>query len=334
MNGTEIHNRFEVVLRRASDGQVKQRVQAFNVVCDTLWERLASAFSGENESRGGDHFRYILYGSGTGTPSVSDTDLFSREGGKALSLQDGRAFTCIFDAETHTAAFTGRILLGAGEAVGVTVTEVGIGYDERHPVTHAMLEDMNGNPMPVSKTELDELEITATVYVHFAERYNGCDFYLPEWDDPFTAQPFSAEGGLAAWLCGVLRETEDTESTEKPCCYLRASAEEPETVRTEDLSARPDFVTASEVSFSASDRTLRASFLVPPLKCNIEGGIRYFSLYSFAGTDPETGEAVYVPAFVLPQTEGSGRGVLFKDEHHYLLYDAAVSFRDGGGMTE
>ena len=72
-------------------------------------------------------------------------------------------------------------MLQAEDAVGETITEVGIGYDSSHCVTHALLEDMNGNPVSIEKTAADVIKIYATVYVHFGAGgwYNGSIVVAP-----------------------------------------------------------------------------------------------------------------------------------------------------------
>lgn len=155
-----IHNRFDVEVIDAFTGEVKQKARAFNLICDALWTRLLS-------TRGDawmptPYFSYILFGSGSGTPSASDTALFTRLGAKSVSTSMTQA------VETGVISRQGVITLNADEYVGATLTEVGIGYDSTNIVTHALLEDMNGNPISIEKSDTDVIIIYATIYVHFS----------------------------------------------------------------------------------------------------------------------------------------------------------------------
>ena len=320
---TAFHNRFDITLTDAESGAVRCRARAFNLVCEALWERLSC--DGTEDALGGDYFRYIVYGSGSGTPYSSDTRLFSREGAAELREENGRIFTCSVDPETNTAAVSGHIRLGMSDAVGVTITEVGIGYDEIHVVNHAMLEDMNGNPLSVTKTDTDILDITATVFLHFPANEEGTSrFLLPQSGEDVL------RGGLIMWLAGAFRETEMSCAEGLPCRYLLASAEAPEAVPIPVTSGLPaNAGEAQALSFSAEDRKYRVSFRFPGNSGNIAGGIRYLALCSrMPGAEEGSGD-VLVPELVFPYTGENGREPIQKDEEHLLFFDAALSFSDG-----
>ena len=154
-----IHNRFDIEVIDAKTGQAKQKAYAENVICDTLWTKMFTA-SGSN------YFQYIHYGTGSGTPSSSDTALFtylgygtpstSNDAYDEMHLQDGYF------------SFTRKIQLREMTAVGSTLTEVGIAYGTSSGlVTHAMLKDMNGNAISIAKTSTDIINIYGTVFVHW-----------------------------------------------------------------------------------------------------------------------------------------------------------------------
>ena len=167
-----IHNRFDIEVRDAATGELKQKAQAFNLICEALWDRLLATGSNNAWSPQG-YFDSICFGSGSGTPSASDTTLFTRLGSKSASnftLHDG-----VDQIAAGLVYAQANIRLNAEEYVGDTLTEVGIGYDGTHIVTHALLQDMNGNPISIEKTATDVIDIYATVYVHFPAGgwYNG-----------------------------------------------------------------------------------------------------------------------------------------------------------------
>ena len=148
-----IHNRFDIEVRDGKTGELKQQAQALNVICNALWTRL---FAPAN------YFNYIVYGSGSGTPAATDTELFTKIGGVS-------AGTPVESLDYPNGVYSLRKQMQIDEttAVGETITEVGIGYDATHIVTHAMLQDMNGNPITIEKTDTDIITFYATVYVHF-----------------------------------------------------------------------------------------------------------------------------------------------------------------------
>ena len=148
-----IHNRFDIEVRDAKTNELKQRAQAFNVICNGLWSNFTNGY-----------FNYIVYSNGTGTPSTSDTTMFGTWTGVSATDHEVK-----YDVESGVAYRTRKIVLNETTANGMTITEVGIAYDNRagYLCTHAMLEDMNGNPISITKTNTDILTIYATVYVHW-----------------------------------------------------------------------------------------------------------------------------------------------------------------------
>lgn len=153
-----IHNRFNIEVVDVKTGKIKQEAIAYNTICNTLWSRLSAKKS---------YFGAIHYGSGTGTPSAADTSLFSFIGAGKVSFYPVKDIN--FDPVMGVFSARNSIQLTAGTAVGKTITEVGIGYSEASNslCTHAMLKDMNGNPISIEKTDTDVINIYATVYVHF-----------------------------------------------------------------------------------------------------------------------------------------------------------------------
>ena len=166
-----IHNRFDIEVRDAATGELKQRARAYNLICDTFWDRLLPDQTG-TEWTSSEYFNYVLFGGGSGTPSASDTQLFEKIGSK-----NAFAGTTTYSADYNTGVYYRQtvVTLQAEEYVGETLTEVGIAYDDTHIVTHALLQDMNGNPISIEKTDTDVIKIYAIVFVHFLAGgwYNG-----------------------------------------------------------------------------------------------------------------------------------------------------------------
>lgn len=169
-----IHNRFDIEVIDAASGRVRQAARAFNVICDTAWDRIFALNNGS--WRPANYFTNIHFGSGSGTPSASDTALFSQ-----LGYKDASGYSTTDEIPSGLYYIQASITLQPEEYVGDTLTEVGLGYDATHIATHAMLEDMNGNPISITKTATDLIKIYGTVYVHFPAGgwYNGAITVCP-----------------------------------------------------------------------------------------------------------------------------------------------------------
>lgn len=149
-----IHNRFDIEVYDASTGKLKQKAQAFNVVCENLWKYFS----------GGGWFNYIAYGNGDGTPSSSDTSLFGTK--KYATLSDVEA---VVEVKDGVAWRTRSVTLDETVSQYFTIREIGLSYDDAdgYLCTHAMLQDMNGNPISIYKTSTDIITFYATVFVHW-----------------------------------------------------------------------------------------------------------------------------------------------------------------------
>jgi len=151
---TSIHNRFDIYKTNIETGETKQIAFAENIVLDQMWSRLANRAA---------YFVNIHYGTGTGTPTASRTSLFTHLGTKA-------AVDDLLTKTVPTASWRRKIVLNPEENVGAVITEIGVAYDSGTGslVTHAMLMDMNGNPISITKTALDVLTIYATIFITFS----------------------------------------------------------------------------------------------------------------------------------------------------------------------
>lgn len=149
-----MHNRFDIEVIDARTGEIKQRAQAENVMLNNFFAALGNRY-----------FNYIHLGSGSGTPAVSDTQLFNYEGYCDLGNME-----FVADTPNGVAYMRKYGTLLETAYVGVTFTEIGIAQSTSSGlVTHAMLEDMNGNPVSITKTDTDILNIYATVYAHWSQ---------------------------------------------------------------------------------------------------------------------------------------------------------------------
>lgn len=168
-----IHNRFDFEVVDARTGEVKQRAQAFNVLCVGYFNHIFGNVSS------------ILYGSGSGTPATSDTALFHYEG----TASDAATYSPydITDRSRESEGIWVRRIkrtIPNTDAVGVNITEVGFGTTTAGwLLTHAMLQDMNGNPISIHKTDTDIINIICSLYLHYSGQNSDITVYNEyTWD--------------------------------------------------------------------------------------------------------------------------------------------------------
>ena len=149
-----IHNRFDIEVRNALTGELTQEATAFNIVLNQMWTQLVNFLSYHNN---------IHFGTGTGTLAPARTALFTWLGQKASTNE-----TII--RAIPVSVWTKRIVINPEEFVGQTIREVAIGHSTAASslVTHALLRDAEGNPISITKTNLDIVTIYATVFVTFS----------------------------------------------------------------------------------------------------------------------------------------------------------------------
>jgi len=149
-----LHNRFDVEVRDALSGELKQQAKAYNIVLDQMWTRLCA---------GNAYFVNIHFGTGTGALAVTRTSLFTHLGTRAATDDTlVRAFP--------NSSWRRRIVLNPEEFVGASLSEVGVAFGTGTTtiVTHALLEDAAGNPITILKTSVDVVTIFATIFVTFS----------------------------------------------------------------------------------------------------------------------------------------------------------------------
>jgi len=150
----KVHNRFDIEVRDAKTGELKQRAYAENIILTAFWAKLLQYDSA--------YFNYIHLGSGSGTLAASRTSLFTFTVAKAVANP-----SYVVNEVAGWASMRKSIQLLENEFVDTTFTEVGIGSGSGSTtlMTHAMLKDMNGNPVSLLKSANDLLNVYATVYV-------------------------------------------------------------------------------------------------------------------------------------------------------------------------
>lgn len=136
------------------DGKLKDKAYAYNLVTNNLWKQFFSSSCAP--------FLRIHIGTGSGTPSTADRLLFN-----FLAAADTSRKSINYAYPTSTAVYTATFPASAS-SVG-TLTEVGFSRagsnTDKLLTTHAMLQDSEGNPITINKTDTDTLIVTATVHV-------------------------------------------------------------------------------------------------------------------------------------------------------------------------
>ena len=154
IQNVSIHNKFDIEVRDAITGELKQEVTAYNIVLNAMWTRLVNFNS---------YFTNIHFGTGNGSLDPTRTTLFTWLGQKAATNTE-------VIKELPVSRWRRKIVLNPEEFVGQNLTEVGIAYgtDSSNLVTHAMLKDAEGNTISILKTATDVVTIFATVFVTFS----------------------------------------------------------------------------------------------------------------------------------------------------------------------
>lgn len=136
------------------DGKLKEKAYAYNLVTNQFWKDAFKTTTGWNP------FKCMRLGTGTGTPSVSDTALF-----KSLVEVRTTVKSVQYAYPTSVATITATFPANAS-AIGV-ITEVGFSKGNYSPYlqTHALLQDSEGNPITINKTDTDTIIVTAKVHV-------------------------------------------------------------------------------------------------------------------------------------------------------------------------
>lgn len=184
----KLHNRFDVEVSDAKTGAIRQKAYAENIVLNALWNRIMVDA----------YFTNIQFGSGTGTMDATRTSLFTFIGTKQSS---GTKYA--FSRDEGWMSVRRSIQLLEYEYIGQTLREVGIAYgsSSSNLVTHALLKDMNGNQVSITKTNVDVITIYATVYVRIPSDgwSNGKIQILPS---P-TPKDYGVFSSTIRWLFGL-----------------------------------------------------------------------------------------------------------------------------------
>lgn len=165
-----IANRYHVLLV-GPEGEIKQESISHNTVCQNM-------FSNDADYNGWGlwNLRNLQFGSGTGTPAISDTTLFKQLWGVAIQKVS-------HELKYPTSTIHMTFEVPANSSYVGTITELGLG-DRAHLMTHALLSDAEGQPISIDKTDIDKLivdvdlfiTVTASEPIHLPDSVQNMDF--------------------------------------------------------------------------------------------------------------------------------------------------------------
>lgn len=176
-SGISISGKYDLMLRNTKTGEVKE-YHTHNVITTSgIANLLTTARRGSMWGGDGASVSGVRCGTGTGSPSPSDTGLF-HEVWSALypndnSVQLVDVSSRFSDDSRQVREVTFAIVVPAKAAYTGELTELGLGigwhdsnyYRDLGLFTHALFLDAEGNPITITKTDIDELTITVTLSV-------------------------------------------------------------------------------------------------------------------------------------------------------------------------
>lgn len=176
----KLHNRFDIEIRDSKTGELKQKAYAENIILNQAWARILRT---ELNYLKKDWFARINFGTGTGTIDATRTAMFSQ-----LGYKD--AANALWGANYAEGWYSLRqqISILETEYNGSVLTEVGIGNETL--CTHALIKDMNGNQVAITKIATDIVTIYATVFLKISafDKDAQIDFTrTPAQDNPLLS---------------------------------------------------------------------------------------------------------------------------------------------------
>lgn len=182
-----IHNKYEITVTDSRTGEVRQRAVGYNVVLNQYY----TVLFGSNSYDSWRLLNQIGIGTGTATPAVTDTTLTNGDTASTTDVEVVYAYP--------TSHRTVQAVFGTSVGAGKTYTEVGLqGYvregQSYYYISRALLQDAEGNPISIVKTNTDVLTVTATFYCTYTSGGIGSNGIYP-------AEP--SQNRLVQWCLGV-----------------------------------------------------------------------------------------------------------------------------------
>ena len=199
MNGrnlVKIHNCFDLVLTNTQTGE-ERKYHTENIVLDQFYTSRIYSTSGGS-------INTIELGTGVGTLSTSRTSLFRLLASHSWTTISGNTVCYTEIAQLSKTRFKWSLLTTFVETeANGELTEVGLALagGNNTLVTHALFTDSENNPITITKTNVDRLTITATVFAEFT---------ISGWIQPFGCS-YRGEGvANPACLCNTKIDYEES----------------------------------------------------------------------------------------------------------------------------
>ena len=270
-----IHNRFDIEVVDAKSGEIKSKAVAHNVICNQLWTYLLKP---------GAYFQAIHYGTGAGTPSAADTQLFSFY----AAINTFKETTFGADIENGVTWCRRSARIEPNEAIGAEISEIGIAQSTSQTTlcTHAMLKDMNGNQITIKKTDTDVINIYATIFLHHSVFDDGSGIIFPYHH--LANGDTTRATALFEWLLGVNKTTSGFDDLRISNAVVNYGASNPAMRTTNGFDSKKDN-TVSPAYYPSEKKVVYTVNQIPIDRGNLPSGIMgvVFFTYSYdiRGTD-------------------------------------------------
>lgn len=145
-----------------------QEVNTHNILTNPFWIGNSSYYYHDS----GIQSCNIKLGSGSGTPTASDSDLFHPLWEKTKDSTSSNYHARTAESNEEWIQLTNTYTFPANTTYVGTITECGLYIFLKGLCTHALLLDAEGNPISIEKTDLDVLIIEVTIRLYFTENEN------------------------------------------------------------------------------------------------------------------------------------------------------------------
>ena len=297
----DIHNKFDIVVKDAKTGKIKNEYVGHNILLNQFWTRYISA---NNKTC----LSYIHFGSGTTAPVSTNTKLTTPVGSKASA-----------NASTDTSKWSTEGLitvkktcrLDAAEHVGSSISEVGFAYSSAttgNLVTHATIKDENGNPLTILKKDGDIIDIYATFY--FKIGYVSADIEFCLFDG-------STDKNLPAMLCCVHAFSGSTYAGFPYAGVSKMRTRQPNGTQ----SKATDYGVNRVLNIAFDTANKKVTYTIPDIvagECNLAGGICSLAFLDAVIKVPTTN---FSQPVIVKEVLGTGDGVTkdFETDFGYIL---------------
>lgn len=145
-----------------------QEVNTHNILTNNFWIGNRSYYYSDKGIQSCD----IKLGSGSGTPTASDSNLFHPLWQKTKDSTSSNYHARTAESNEEWIQLTNTYTFPANTTYVGTITECGLYSIVKGLCTHALLLDAEGNPISIEKTDLDVLIIEVTIRLYFTENEN------------------------------------------------------------------------------------------------------------------------------------------------------------------